>query len=80
VELAGHPLWTVFLAVGAVVAVGLQLSMLRKSGMRSTWITMIPVLLAATVGGGLTHRLENLNPWRVAADCSVQRDHQKSGG
>jgi hypothetical protein len=76
VELSGHSLWTVFLAVGAVVAVGLQLSMVRRSGMRSRWIAMIPVLLAAAVGGGLTHRLEDLNPWRVAADCVAQCDHR----
>jgi heme A synthase len=73
VELSGHPLWTVIAFVGALIAIGLQLRILRRSGSRVTWAAMIPLVLAAAAGGGITDRLENLSPWNTGA---TQCDHQ----
>jgi heme A synthase len=74
VELSEHPLWSVIAIVGALIAIGLQLRILRRSGARVTWATMIPLVLAAAAGGGITDRLEDLSPWRAPA---TQCDHQK---
>jgi uncharacterized membrane protein YoaK (UPF0700 family) len=64
VELSGHPLWTVIVFVGAVIAVGLQLRMLRRSGGRVTLVAMIPLAVAAAAGGGFADRLEDIYPWK----------------
>ena len=70
-ELSGHPLWTVIVAVGAVIAVGLQLRMLRRSGTRVTWIAMMPLVIAAVAGGGFVDRFGDLYHWRAAMDQST---------
>ena len=72
-ELSGHSLWTVFVALGAVIAVGLQLRILRRSGTRVTWGAMLPLILAAAAAGGVTDRLENILPWRAGV---VQSGHE----
>ena len=74
-DISGHPLWSVIVILGAIIATGLQLRMLRRRGVRVTWFAVLPLLVSAAAGAGFADRFENLYPWRVdvaqtAADCT----------
>jgi hypothetical protein len=75
VELSGHPLWTIIVLVGALIAIGLQLRMLRRMGARVTWGAMIPLVIAAAAGGAIADRLEGFAP---LAHFMAQNDHQRT--
>jgi hypothetical protein len=75
VELSGHPLWTLIALVGALIAVGLQLRILRRMGARVTWAAMIPLVLAAAAGGAIIDRLEGVSP--MVSHFAGQSDPQQ---
>ena len=54
-DLSAHPLWSVIVLAGAVIAVGLQLKLTRGRGA----LALAPLLLAAAVGGAVADRMSD---------------------
>jgi hypothetical protein len=62
-DLSDYPLWTIIVIVGALIAVGLQLRLLRQRGIRGTWVAVIPLIISAAAGAGFADRFEPQYPW-----------------